>query len=108
MACRRSSSSSSGTRLPSGRASSKALRWPETTDPCQVRIIEVPPELHRRFRHSENLPLFQMIAKNVGIRRARGRFVLATNIDILLSDELVRALARGELAARAHVPDRPP
>jgi hypothetical protein len=75
----------------------EALRWPEKTDPCQVRIIEVPPELHRRLRHSENLPLFQMIAKNVGIRRARGRFILATNIDILLSDELVRALARGEL-----------
>jgi hypothetical protein len=75
----------------------EALRWPEITDPCRVRIIEVPPELHRRLRHSENLPLFQMIAKNVGIRRARGRFVLATNIDILLSDELVRALARGEL-----------
>jgi hypothetical protein len=75
----------------------EALRWPEATDPCQVRIIEVPPELHRRFRHADNLPLFQMIAKNVGIRRARGRFVVATNIDILLSDELVGTLARGEL-----------
>src|SRR5207237_808326 len=61
----------------------EALRWPEDTGPCQVRIIEVPPELHARFRHAENLPLFQMIAKNVGIRRARGRYVLATNIDIL-------------------------
>ena len=29
-----------------------------------------------------------MIAKNVGIRRARGEFVLATNIDILFSSEL--------------------
>src|SRR5260370_13376710 len=75
----------------------EALRWPEKTDPCQVRIIEVPPELHQRFRYSENLPLFQMIAKNVGIRRARGRFIVATNIDILLSDELMRALARGQL-----------
>jgi hypothetical protein len=28
-----------------------------------------------------------MIAKNVGIRRARGRFVLSTNIDILFSDD---------------------
>jgi hypothetical protein len=33
-----------------------------------------------------------MIAKNVGIRRARGRFVLATNVDILLDDALVRFL----------------
>jgi hypothetical protein len=75
----------------------EALRWPETTAPCRVRIIEVPPELHRRFKHAENLPLFQMIGKNVGIRRARGRFILATNIDIIFSDELMSALTRGEL-----------
>jgi hypothetical protein len=37
---------------------------------------------------SANLDFFQMIAKNVGIRRATGDSVLATNIDILLSDEL--------------------
>ncbi len=46
------------------------------------------------------LPLFQMIAKNVGIRRARGRFVLATNIDIILSTELVEHLADRSLQTR--------
>ena len=39
-----------------------------------------------------------MIAKNVGIRRARGRFVLATNVDVLLSDELVSTLAEQSLS----------
>ena len=38
-----------------------------------------------------------MIAKNVGIRRAYGRFVLATNIDIVFSNELVEYLASGRL-----------
>ena len=38
-----------------------------------------------------------MIAKNVGIRRARGRFMLATNIDIIFSNELVDWLASGPL-----------
>jgi hypothetical protein len=43
-----------------------------------------------------------MIAKNAGIRRARGEFVLATNIDILFSDELMafiagRRLERGKM-----------
>jgi hypothetical protein len=75
----------------------QALSWPTEAGPCAVRIIEVPPELHRRYQHSEALPLFQMIAKNVGIRRARGRFVLATCIDLLFSDELVRFLASGAL-----------
>jgi hypothetical protein len=40
------------------------------------------------------LPLFQMIAKNVGIRRARGEFILATNIDILFSNELMALVAQ--------------
>ena len=38
-----------------------------------------------------------MIAKNVGIRRARGQFVLATNIDIIFSTELVEHLASRQL-----------
>ncbi len=75
----------------------EALRWPEDPTPCQVRIIEVPPKLHHRFKHSEGLPLFQMIAKNVGIVRARGRFVLSTNVDIIFSDELIKFLVAGEL-----------
>ncbi len=75
----------------------EVLSWPAETSPCQVRLIQVPPELHSRLRHSAELPLFQMIAKNVGIRRARGRFVVATNIDILFSDELIRFIAAGKL-----------
>ena len=75
------------------------LKWPEDPGPCEVRFIEVPAELHRRYAHAAALPLYQMIAKNVGIRRARGRFILATNIDILFSDELVRFLAERRLEA---------
>jgi len=76
------------------------LKWPSKPGSCAVRIIEVPAEIHRRFDHSEKLPLFQMIAKNVGIRRAQGRFVLATNIDILFSDEMMRFLASDQLVDR--------
>ncbi|MBN9121387.1 MAG: hypothetical protein J0I06_19920, partial [Planctomycetes bacterium] len=75
----------------------EALKWPDDFGPCVVRIIRVPHEIHARLRHSATLPLFQMIAKNVGIRRARGKFVLATNIDILFSDELMEFLASGRL-----------
>jgi hypothetical protein len=77
----------------------QALRWPADPSPCQVRIIEVPPALHARLKISEVLPLFQMIGKNVGIRRARAPFILCTNIDILFSDELMQFLASGELRA---------
>ncbi len=71
------------------------LHWPEATNSCIARIIEVPADIHKRYKHSEQLPLFQMIAKNVGIRRAKGRFILATNIDILFSNELIKFLQSG-------------
>jgi len=76
----------------------EALKWPSDTGPCQVRFIDVPREIHSRYKHAENLALYQMIAKNVGIRRARGRFILATNIDILFSDELAAFLGRQQLS----------
>ncbi len=63
-----------------------------------VRIIDVPAEIHGTLDHADRLPLFQMIAKNVGIRRARGRFVLATNVDVLFSDDLAAALAAERLS----------
>ena len=75
----------------------RALQWPSDTGPCQVRVINVPAEIHNRYRHAAALPLYQMIAKNVGIRRARGEFVLVTNIDIVFPDELVQFLASRSL-----------
>jgi hypothetical protein len=75
----------------------EALQWPSDLGCLQVRHIEVPPAIHARYRHADALPLYQMIGKNVGIRRAQGKYVLATNIDILFSNELVRFLASREL-----------
>jgi hypothetical protein len=75
-----------------------ALRWPDHAGFCPVRIVTVPAALHRRHAHADRLPLFQMIAKNAGIRRARAPFVLATNVDVLFSDPLFGWLAKRELA----------
>jgi hypothetical protein len=79
---------------PEGRARLiDELRWPLDLGPVAVRFIEVTPEVHRRLPNAAAIPLHQMIAKNVGIRRARGEFVLVTNLDILFSPELMRFLA---------------
>jgi hypothetical protein len=75
----------------------EALRWEKANPHCPVHVIQVPPEIHARLRYSNKLPFYQMIAKNVGIRHARGQFVLATNMDILFSRELMAYLARQEL-----------
>jgi hypothetical protein len=74
-----------------------ALDFSEKSIFCPVRIITVPNEYHKQLAHSDNLTLFQMIAKNVGIRRARGEFVLATNVDVILSSRLMRFLSRRAL-----------
>lgn len=71
----------------------EALHWPPSSR-CAVRIIEVPPALHARFAPDSALPLHQMIAKNAGIRRARGEYVVATNIDIVFSERVWETLAR--------------
>jgi hypothetical protein len=73
-----------------------ALEWPRSAW-CSYRIVEVPNELHMRLEHADRLPLFQMIAKNAGIRRARGEFVLATNVDVLVPDALMSWLAERTL-----------
>ena len=78
---------------PDKPALAEVLSWPRS-EWFAPRIIVVTPELHRRFPHADALPLFQMIAKNVGIRRAAADFILATNIDILFSDELFASLGR--------------
>jgi len=75
----------------------EALEWPDETRPCEIRFIEVSQEIHRRFKNAAVIPLHLMIAKNAGVRRARGEFVLTTNPDILPSPELVEFLAERRL-----------
>ena len=83
---------------PADRPSLRAgLAWPADNHWLEIRIITVGRKLHRRFAYSSRLPMFQMIAKNVGVRRARGAFVLQTNIDIVFSDALFSWIARRAL-----------
>jgi len=73
------------------------LNAPADASYCKARVITVPTALHCRLKYADKLAFFQMIAKNVGIRRARGKFILATNIDIIFSDELMQFIARQNL-----------
>ena len=73
----------------SGQSAAVLLGDPPGNDFTQIRIVTVPGSeiiaghpIDRERR-----------AQNVGIRRARGDFVLAAGTDIILSDELMRLLA---------------
>jgi len=89
----------------------EVLPKPGESDCLELRYITVPAAIHNRYRHAPEIPLFQMIAKNVGVRRARGAFILCTNIDLLFSDALFRTLAdkrlRGDTYYRANRCDVP-
>ena len=73
------------------------LQLPPDATYCKVRVVTVPNALHQQLKYADQLPFFQMIAKNVGIRRARGQFILATNIDIIFSNELVQFITQQKL-----------
>lgn len=65
-----------------------------------LRVIVVPPEIHRRLPNAGQVPFFEPLGKNVALRRARGAYWLATNPDLLFSNQLFRFLA-GRLSPRA-------
>ena len=73
------------------------LPKPTPDDLLRLRYIIVPPEVHNTYKRGKKIPLFQMIGKNVGIRRAKAPFVLCTNIDLIFSDVLMAKLASGNL-----------
>jgi hypothetical protein len=71
---------------------------PKPTDKfTQLKYIVVPREIHSTYKNSAVIPLYQMIAKNVGIARAKGEFILCTNIDIIFSKENFEFLAEKKL-----------
>ena len=74
-----------------------AYQWPKQSQFCTIRIITVPPYIHERYENWEKMPVNYTVAQNVAIRRARGKFILCTTSDVLLSDDLVRFLASEKL-----------
>jgi hypothetical protein len=71
--------------------------WPDRTEFCTVRSIVVPPEVHQRYAYSDRRNLHVPEALNVGIRRARGEFILSTTADMLFSDDVFQFLASRQL-----------
>ena len=65
-----------------------ALRCPPDSTPCRIRLLEI--------SNPDNARLLT----NAGIRRARGEFILATNVDVVFSSELIEFLAARRLEHR--------
>lgn len=66
----------------------------------KFRMVTVPPEVHAKLVNPEireTVPLFEYIAKNAGIRRAEGEFILVANPDILIHPKIFSRLTPGRL-----------
>ena len=63
----------------------------------ESKIIAVNKDHHLKLPNSDRLQFFQMIAKNVGIRRASGKFILVTNIDVIINQKLYEFISQKKL-----------
>ena len=69
-------------------------------DPGICSWYVVDPQYQDALSLNPRLEFLEFPAKNVGIRRARGRFVLTTNCDVYLGRHVLDVLARGALEQR--------
>ncbi len=65
--------------------------------PWWHRRYVVDPLWHTMLSTNARLAFMEFFAKNVGIRRAKGEFILATNTDVWLSRQILSSLARMQL-----------
>lgn len=63
----------------------------------KVRFIIFPPKLHNLFPNSDRVKLFEYTAKNIGVRRATGDYIISTNQDILFSEQFIKFLTTAQL-----------
>jgi len=58
----------------------------------RFRGYVVPPAIHNHWCDNPSIGVMQFLAKNVGIRRAQGTWILATNADTYLTPDLVTSV----------------
>jgi len=78
----------------------EAIRWPKNRKHLRIRIITVTNEIHQRNENPQvrkPLPFYEYIAKNAGIRRAKGEYICAANPDILFHPGIIEWLSRKPL-----------
>lgn len=76
------------------------LEVPDNLRFVRVRVIYVPQNIHAEYINPEirrTVPVYEYIAKNIGIRRANGEYILAANPDILIHPNIFRYIGKNLL-----------
>ena len=79
----------------------ETIEWDQNRQYLQYRIITIPAEIHQTLINPQirkTVPLFEFPAKNAGIRRARGEYILSTNADIVFAPEILQFIGKQQLA----------
>lgn len=64
------------------------------SDNIKFRFIEVPSGIHKKIKNPEKFRLLEFHAKNVGLRRARGKFLILTNPDIIFNKSFIKFIEK--------------
>lgn len=73
------------------------ISWPKSNEYIKIKIITVAPELHKQFVENnavKNVPVLEYPAKNAGIKRAKGTFILSMNPDIIFDDKFFKDIPK--------------
>lgn len=78
----------------------KVLKLPKLQKYQSIKIITVKNDVYKKINLNKKIKFYQMIAKNIGVIRSKGKFILSTNIDIVFSDELIKKLSEEKLKSK--------
>jgi glycosyltransferase involved in cell wall biosynthesis len=78
----------------------EVMTFPKDRKYVRFRMITVPSAIHKDYIDPSirsTVPMFEFVAKNVGIKRAKGKYLLSINADILIHPEIFSAIGKEEL-----------
>ena len=67
----------------------------------RATFYQVPAEFHNTLPNSNIMPIHDSTAKNIGIRRALGQYIVTTNVGVMFSHDLNLYLRYGEISRGA-------
>lgn len=79
----------------------ETINFPKSKS-VSYRIITVPQSFHEKISDEDvrkKLPMYEYIAKNIGIRRAIGEYILSANPDILIDPAIIYFMAKRKMKA---------
>lgn len=78
----------------------ESINWISNPRYVSYRIITVSKDIHNSLydlKIRKPVPLYEYLAKNVGVYRSKGEFILCLNPDILIPEKLVKKISRRTL-----------